>query len=426
MSDFTEHEKKLMELMTPQHVALMDKIIAKERKSMEQHVKPEGLKKIQGWMGSDQEIEDVLFWDRGGKFDDPDWAALKPVDQASADLHAAAESFLADLKKEAVEMQRRSDLTLLSQFNTGLLFTGLAGAVRCGQNGAPAEDGAFYKGVELRMIGSVSDQYNSVSIIPAAKGGFAVAMGAWENEAGAGDTFFTGDSHSLLQIATLAVKALPKLNLEVKALDLNGNAVELDPKAIRKASMEGVKVLDCDELIIKAQGEAESIEDALDLAKSISTRIYERLGLEIEAYKLGKKYGNFHILREENFDQWLPEGPSDKKAVLLLTATLVCRRCRRELPDFAHLASQYPDVPAVLVNLSSPQFKFYERVFGDMGGGDADEFRKNAAGVTPFIIVYSADENGKLVYREYIATGKDELTPSLSHEMPAIYQKYFA
>ena len=194
-----------------------------------------------------------------------------------------------------------------------------------------------------------------------------MAMGAWENEAGTGDTFFTGDSHSLLQVATLAVKALPKLNLEVKALDLNGNAVELDPKAIRKASMEGVKALDLDELIIKAQGEVESIEDALDLAKSISTRIYERLGLEIEAYKLGKKYGNFHILREENFDRWLPEGPSGKKAVLLLTATLVCRRCRRELPDFAHLASKYPDVPAVLVNLSSPQFKFYERVFGDMG-----------------------------------------------------------
>jgi len=53
-------------------------------------------------------------------------------------------------------------------------------------------------------------------------------------------------------------------------------------------------------------------------------------------------------------------------------------------------------VKSVLVNLASPQSKFYERVFGDMGGGDANNFRKTAAGVTPFIIVYSADENGIL------------------------------
>ena len=426
MPEYTDHEKKLMELMTPQHAALMEKLVPKERKSMEQHVKPEGLKKIQQWMGSDKEIEDVLFWDRGGKFDDPVWAGLKPADQASADLYAAAEKYFADLKKEAVEMQRRSDLTLLSQFNSGLLLTGLAGAVRCDKDGAPSENGEFFRGVELRMIGSVSDEYNSISIMPLDQGGFGVVMGAWDGKTGAGNVFFTGDSHSLLQIAMLAVKTLPKSKLEVEVLDLDGKQVELDPKAIRKASMEGVKTLDLDELMIKVRGEAESIDEALALAGSISTRIYERLGLEIEAYKLGKKYGNFHILREENFDQWLPEGKSDKKAILLLTATLVCRRCRREIPEFAHLAANYPDVPAVLVNLSSPQFKFYERVFGDMGGGDADEFRKNAAGVTPFIIVYSADENGKLVYREYIATGKDEISPSLDHEMPAIYPKYFA
>jgi hypothetical protein len=59
-----------------------------------------------------------------------------------------------------------------------------------------------------------------------------------------------------------------------------------------------------------------------------------------------------------------------------------------------------------------------------MGGGNADNFRKTAAGVTPFIIVYTADERGVLKYREYISTGKAENTPSLLKSMPRL-QAYF-
>jgi hypothetical protein len=76
-----------------------------------------------------------------------------------------------------------------------------------------------------------------------------------------------------------------------------------------------------------------------------------------------------------------------------------------------------------LVNLNSPQFKFYERVFGDMAGGNPEEFRKTAAGVTPFIIIYTADENGVLKYREYISTGKADSPPPLLNSVEAL-KKY--
>ena len=68
--------------------------------------------------------------------------------------------------------------------------------------------------------------------------------------------------------------------------------------------------------------------------------------------------------------------------------------------------------------------QFLERVFGDMGGGDVDNFRKTAAGVTPFIIVYAADENGVLRFAEYVSTGKAENTPSIRENMH-ILDKYF-
>jgi hypothetical protein len=66
-----------------------------------------------------------------------------------------------------------------------------------------------------------------------------------------------------------------------------------------------------------------------------------------------------------------------------------------------------------LVNLNSPQFKFYERVFGDMAGGNPENFRRTATGVTPFIIIYAPDENRVLKYREYLSTGKGDQPPSL-------------
>jgi hypothetical protein len=162
------------------------------------------------------------------------------------------------------------------------------------------------------------------------------------------------------------------------------------------------------------------VSTALELADRLSFRFYERYGLETEGYKIGKKYGDFFVMRDDTFDRFLPGTPVGEKGLILLTATLVCRRCRREIREFRDFAKTYPHLKSVLVNLASPQSKFYERVFGDMGGGDANAFRKTAAGVTPFIIVYSADEKGILKYREYISTGKAENTPSLVKNAPRL------
>jgi hypothetical protein len=51
-----------------------------------------------------------------------------------------------------------------------------------------------------------------------------------------------------------------------------------------------------------------------------------------------------------------------------------------------------------------------------MGGGDPDEFRRNAAGVTPFTIIYSPNENGVLQYRAYYGTGKADAPPQFAEQ----------
>ncbi len=421
MTEFTPHELELMEKMTPQHKELMPKLTAKERKSMAQHVKLENIGDIQSWIGTDQEIEGMLFWDKVGKFDDPEWQSLKPVDQATSDLYKKAKACFKELKKEAIESQRRSDLTLFSQFNPGLLFTGFAGAVRCDDNGNPDKAGNFFKGIEWRCVGSVEENVNSITIYPCASGEFEVHFGSRNNDRAEGIWVYTGDSHSLLQLAQVSQKALPKHGFETAVKDQEGKDLELDPKVIRKVAMdEGPDLGYGGELNLFASTTASDADKAIETARNLSHRFYERFGLETECYKIGKKYGNFFIMREENFDSFLPETPVEEKGLVLLTATLVCRRCRREMDEFRDLAKNYPHVKAVLVNLSSPQFKFYERVFGDMGGGDPDQFRKTAAGVTPFIIIYTADENGVLQFKEYISTGKSENTPSIRENMPRL------
>src|SRR5512136_1547363 len=122
MEEFTAHELALMEKMTPQHKALIPTLSPQERKSMAENVKLENIDLIQSWIGTDQEIENLLFWDRGGKFDDPEWQKLKPLDGATAALFDEAKEHFRRLKAKAVDSQRRSDLTLYSQFNDGLLF----------------------------------------------------------------------------------------------------------------------------------------------------------------------------------------------------------------------------------------------------------------------------------------------------------------
>ena len=347
------------------------------------------------------------------------------MDDLTARLWDKAEDHYRALRAEAVESQRRSDLTLYSQFNMGLLFTGLAGAVRCDGHGTPDAGGGYFKGIEWRAIGSVEEQINSITVFPTEDGGLDVHFGSRVDDRPQGVWVFTGDSHSLLQLVTLSTKVLPRAGFESEVRDADGRVLEFDPKAIRKAAMgDGERIHYGDELRLFCSARAESVEDALEAADTLSRRFYERFGLETECYKIGKEYGNFFIMREENFNRFIPNTPSEERAVVLLTATLVCRRCRRELNEFRDLARHYPHVKAAVVNLSSPQFSFYERVFGDMGGGDPDEFRKNAAGVTPFLIIYAADDHGVLKFAEYVATGKAELTPSIAEAMPGL-EKYF-
>jgi len=427
MDDVTDYEKALMERMTPQHKALMHKLTPKERKSLEQNVKPEYVDLIQSWIKSDEEIEEILFWDRGGKYDDPQWQQLKPVDEISARLYEHVKARYEQLRKESVELQRRSDLTLLSQFIPSLLFSGISGAVRCDGNGNPDEAGTFFKGVELRCIGSVEDQINSITIFPLGPEGsdeFEVHFGSRIDDQPQGIWVYTGDSYSLLQLAQLVTRTLAKTDFKTTVRNQAGEMVTLDARAIRKASMEGEKLGYDDEMRLLSSVRVKGIDTAMEKVIELQKSFYERFGLEVECYKIGKKYGNFYLMREDNFDQFLPDTPVQNKGLVMLTATLVCRRCRRELKDFRDLAKSYPEIPFALVNLSSPQFKFYERVFGDMSGGDVENFRKTAAGVTPFVIIYVADDNGVLKYKEYISTGKAEAPPSMENTVAAL-NKYF-
>lgn len=426
MEEFTPHERMLMEKMTPQHQALMSRLTPKERKSMEQNVKkPQDIELIQSWIKSDPEIAEMLFWDNGGKFDDPQWQNLKPVDEETERLFVRVSERFKQLVEESVELQRRSDLTLLSQFLSSLLFTGVSGAVRCNENGDADPEGGFFKGVELRCIGSVEDQINSITIYPVGGGAFDVHFGSRVDDAPQGIWVYTGDSYSLLQLAQLVTRTLAKSDFETTIRDSAGNEIALDAKAIRQASMDGDKLDYESENKLYCSATIRGMEAALEKAIELETGFYQRFGLEVECYKIGKKYGNFFIMREDNFDEFLPDTAVNRKGLVMLTATLVCRRCRRELKDFRDMAKAFPDIPFALVNLSSPQFKFYERVFGDMSGGDVDNFRKTAAGVTPFVIIYKADENGVLKYAEYLSTGKAESPPDIESTTAAL-NKYFS
>ena len=130
-------------------------------------------------------------------------------------------------------------------------------------------------------------------------------------------------------------------------------------------------------------------------------------------------------MREDTFEKYFSNNSFQSKGLVMLTATLVCRRCRRELKDFRDMARSFPDVTFALVNLSSPQFKFYEKVFGDMGGGDVKNFRKTASGVTPFVIIYTLDNTGSLKYREYLSTGKADSPPAKETTFTTL-RKYFS
>jgi hypothetical protein len=424
MDEFTALEVSLMEKMIPQHKALMSRLSPAERNSLAENVNLDNIDLIQSWIKSGEEIEEILFWDKGGKYNDPEWINLKPVDETTKLLHEQTKKHYEQLKAEAVEVQIRSDLALYSQFNTGLIFTGLAGAERCNIKNEVDDQGEYFKGVELRCIGSVEDRINSITIFPLATGEFKVHYGTRINNKPQGICVCTGDSFSLIQLANLADKDLPKLGYDTEIRDLTGKTTSIDPKAIRRAAHKGVTLGYEEELLLFASAREKRIENAIETADILSRCFYNRFGLETECCKIGNKYGNFFIMRDDNFDRFLPNTPVHNRGLVLLTATLVCRRCRRELEGFRDFAKWYPEVTFVLVNLASPQSKFYERVFADMGGGDSKRFRDHAVGSTPFVIIYTPDKNGVLQFAEYYGTEKAEAPPSTQHCI-GFFDKYF-
>ena len=177
--------------------------------------------------------------------------------------------------------------------------------------------------------------------------------------------------------------------------------------------------------MLHASSRASGLDAAIYKAAEGIQLFYERFGLETECYKIGKRYGNFHIVRNDNFDFFInDDDPINHRGLVLFTATLICRRCRREIPTFRNLARDFPDITFGLVNLTSPQFKFYERVFADMGGGDAKKFRDSAEGSTPFTIIYAPNAAGMLEFKEYFGTDKADAPPS-ENGIRNILKRYF-
>lgn len=412
--EFNEHDQEIIAMMKPEHQALMQDIGPEHLKSFGKNVKTSNIGKIESWVGSDEELEQVLFWFKDGKFDDPAWQSLKPCCKECEELLPKAKQHLADLKKLAIKNQKVNDLTLFSAFNPGLLFSGVAPAVK-------VRDDQFC-GVEFRLIGSVPGVTDSLTIMPV-DGGYEVGFGASVDGKLDGVKVYCGDNYSLLQLCGLIERRLGKIGAEVSVKDEKGNEAQYDVRELRKTGANSVTMGWGEFLTLYTSKKAATVEEALQTADQLATFFYDRFGLERECVNNGRAFGNFGVLRDENFDQFIEKPAAGKKGFVMLTATLVCRRCRREMKAFHELAKRFPHIQFCLVNLNSPLSKFYERVFGDMGGGNADDFRKNAAGVTPFTIIYSPNADGKLEYREYYGTEKAEACPELEHQIELI-EKY--
>jgi hypothetical protein len=204
---------------------------------------------------------------------------------------------------------------------------------------------------------------------------------------------------------------MPKADLDGRLYDQEGNEVEFDLKAVRKAARKGEPHNVPPQARLRLDVTAANLDQALKTAENMAQTIYKRLGLETEITKLGHSFGNFFLTRNENFDEFVQ--PSERwRGTVFLTATLECRRCRREMPLFYEMARRFPEVRFGLVNMNAPHSKFHERVFGDMAGGDPDRFVLTAEGATPFTIVYTPDQTGHMIYQDYVATGKTEKPPA--------------
>lgn len=415
----------IKEAMRPEHRALLPLLTAEERASLEENVNPESMALIETWIGTREEIEQILFWDRGGKYDDPARGAFEPVDDTTDRLFRTAHERIQEWKREAVESQLRSDLTLYSQFNHGLLFTGLAGAVQCDRSGVADGHGGCFRGIDLRCVGSVEEETNRVRIEPREGGAFDIRFGSEPARGVPGMRVYTGDSFALLQLEKLISRDLARCEWRTELLEASGHRATLDPKTIRKAARKGLPPPHGKEMFLNASARVQGLNASLEKAAEGARLFYERFGLETECSKIGRRYGNFHIIRNDNFNDFLPDkGPSPHRGLVLFTATLVCRRCRREIPSFRNLAADFPHITFGLVNIASPQFMFYERVFADMGGGDAKQFRNNAEGSTPFTIVYAPNASGRLEFKEYHGTDKAEAPPSET-DIRRMLKRYF-
>lgn len=416
MIEFSEHEKALMQIMSEQNKAYMSQLNDGERKSMEKYVTVENLAEVEDMIGTDQQMEDLLFWDKGQKFNDKDRQQLTPAGPKDSELMEYAKQKYLELKKLAVEVQRKSDLTLFSQFNEGLLFTGVAPAVKVDENS--------FTGVELRLIGSALDNYNSITIIPE-EDGYKVHLGANVNGIAQGVIVNGSDAFTLIQLAVLVNKDMAKADLECSLQDMDGNDVAYEAKTIRRAAKKGEAIDLPSQMKLFCEQVVATKEEAFALASKISRISNERFGIEAEVFNIGRQYGNFSLARQEDFQEFMQSTKkSGKNGIVFFTATLVCRRCRREVEGFAELSHKYPNVQFALVNLNAPHSKFHDRVYGDIAGGDADKFVSVAQGVTPFTVIYTPNANGELEYREYFATGKTEPVPTLEYAC-SVLDKHF-
>lgn len=399
MEEFEKYIEKIKIYVSQSDFDLIKSFGPNEQKSMMSYVDEDNIKSILTWIGSDLEIKNTLFWDKGQKFDTTAWNTLTP-DTDTVELFKAAKKFYNEMQDKAVKIQRRSDLSLYSQFNDALLFTGLAGAIRVDNK---------FSGIEFRCIGSVGKNYISISIIPQ-NNKFVVGFGGYIDNNFTGIFVNSSDNHGLLQVAQLIEKQLPKIGFNSYVRDGDGQVLKLDSKVIRKSIIDGLNVDVKKPLCFFAEQSVATISNALDAAADLMKTFYSRIGIESEVFNISREYQNFNILRDESFDTVM-ENRNNFDGVIFITATNVCRRCRREIPFFYDFVKAFSNINFVLVNLGSPQFKFYEKVFGDMGGGDAEVFRKTASGVTPFIIVYDAQNNSTPKYIKYFATKKHETLP---------------
>lgn len=397
----------------PANRALPSEFNEHERESFEAYVNQENLAMVQEAIGSDQQIEAILFWDRGGKFDDPAWKDLGPQNQASAELMAAA-AFYAGKRRLAVRNQRRQDLSLGSGFNPDLLFSGLAGAVRCAGDGRPDEAGGFFRGVELRLVGSAGAHYNSLSIMPLAESGrYGVQLGAPREGGAPGQEVNTSDPFTLVQLAHLVHNDLPQAGYQPCLSQAAGEAAIPPPSEVRRAIRKGQALGLQGEVRLQVEAEAASVEQALALAEDMARIIYKRLGMEIEIYKIGRSFPNMFLLRNEQFEQMVRGLGPDDRGLVFMTYTLECRRCRRELAGFTRLARAFPQVRFAMINMNAPHVKFQKMVFGDAVGGDPNQFARSTTATTPFSFIYKWEAGPGLSYRGYVATAKDEPPPSL-------------